>query len=67
MDKVRYAIDTVVVQVLGNPVTLHAGETWAADDPVVVEHPSLFAAKPSVVRRTVQRVEQATAAPGQRR
>lgn len=50
------------------------GETWAADDPIVAEHPDAFQADPEalgVVRRSgpppAQVVEQATAAPGERR
>lgn len=50
------------------------GEAWRADDPVVKSHPDWFGDTPKVVRTTLPRhlqaerpVEQATAAPGEKR
>ena len=54
----------------GSPVNLREGDVWAADDPIVRFHPDLFSAEPpapSFPRRTVAVVEQATAAPGEKR
>jgi hypothetical protein len=51
-------------------IHLTADEPWAADDPFVRAHPELFVAHPSNPKRTVAprpAVEQATAAPGERR
>lgn len=59
---------------LGEAVYVRRGETWAADDPVVMDHPASFTADPEqagLVRRSgptsTPVVEQATAEPGQRR
>lgn len=42
------------------------GDLFAADDPLVKKHPALFG--PVVVKRSVaERIEQATAAPGEKR
>lgn len=58
----------------GPTVQLIEGEAWDADDPIVQSHPDWFSPEPAVVRGTVPRkaaeapvVEQATAAPGERR
>lgn len=55
----------------GLPVRMQAGEPWDGDDPFVAEHPDLFIETPGFPypRRTVAEptVEQATAAPGERR
>ncbi len=51
-------------------VHLTEDEPWVADDPFVKAHPELFRASPSNPKRTVPErpaVEQATAAPGERR
>jgi hypothetical protein len=48
-------------------VIIREGEAWASDDPFVELHPELFTAAPARLRRTVAPVEQATAAPGERR
>lgn len=55
-------------------VLTRRGEVWAADDPVVAQHPDAFTDDPDqagVVRRSgpapAPVVEQATAAPGERR
>ena len=48
-------------------VIIREGEAWASDDPFVERHPDYFTAEPPRLRRTVAPVEQATAAPGERR
>lgn len=51
-------------------LSVQEGEAWAADDPLVVAHPELFADTPARVYRSNGRrevVEQATAAPGEKR
>lgn len=50
----------------GSTIRVREGEAWAADDPFVALHPDLFAEQPDRVRRTAP-VEQATAAPGEKR
>lgn len=54
----------------GIGIVLREGDVWAADDPAVLAHPGLFSdtpPAPNFPRRTVRAVEQATAAPGERR
>jgi hypothetical protein len=57
----------------GNSLHVPLGTHWAADDPVVLAHPEMFSEDPrhGVYRHTpeslVDDVEQATAAPGERR
>jgi hypothetical protein len=51
----------------GLTINLQPDQVWDANDPVVRAHPELFAADPVRVRRTVSPVEEATAAPGQKR
>lgn len=54
----------------GGIVAFREGEPWAADDPFVTAHKDLFSDAPpgpSFPRRTAPAVEQATAAPGERR
>lgn len=54
-------------------IRLQPGDPWAADDPFVMARPDLFASAPPFVHRTTAAgvvsapVEQATAAPGERR
>ncbi len=60
-------------------VMLTKGEAWDADDPVVTSHPDWFTDDPPEVKRSANRsftaesanlaapVEQATAAPGEKR
>lgn len=50
------------------------GEAWRADDPIVKAHPEKFGELPKIIRTTLPRhlraeppVEQATAAPGEKR
>jgi hypothetical protein len=51
----------------GAALTVIEGDLFAADDPIVKKHPKLFG--PVALRRSVpeQRVEQATAGPGEKR
>ena len=59
----------------GFVVALHAGEVWADDDPIVKARPEQFSTVPTFARRSpgggavdvVPYVEQATAAPGEKR
>jgi hypothetical protein len=77
MSTTRYvfAKGTGVTTVDGVRVNLTVGEAWDATDPVVGARPDLFSDQPQFVRRTAgglvvtQRaeVEQATAAPGEKR
>jgi hypothetical protein len=48
-------------------IRLEVDMVWDADDPFVKAHPELFSATPIKVHRTVAVVEQATAAPGEKR
>jgi hypothetical protein len=54
----------------GIGIDLREGDVWDALDPIVLTHPGLFSdtpPAPNFPRRTVPAVEQATAAPGERR
>lgn len=51
----------------GLTLRLNPGDPWDATDPFVRARPDLFSDVPAVVNRTSVRVEQATAAPGERR
>lgn len=67
-----YAIaDTSITNTHGLPFRLHRGEVWDADDPLVGEHPGMFSSQPVIARvsrgQGWEIVEQATAAPGERR
>ncbi|HEX7098368.1 MAG TPA: hypothetical protein VF377_03945 [Acidimicrobiia bacterium] len=73
MADIVYAVATAAVV---NPLTeevvnLNVGDVWAADDPFVKAVPHMFSAEPTRIRRTVRQrtsgVEQATAAPGEKR
>jgi hypothetical protein len=46
-------------------LAVREGDVYNADDPLVAKHPSLFG--PLVVRDSSPRIEQATAAPGEKR
>lgn len=49
---------------------LVAGEPWDADDPLVKHRPQFFTKQPVIVKTSAHgwvRVEQATAAPGEKR
>jgi hypothetical protein len=71
--QLKYAQVTCVTSVDGTLVNITAGEAWDADDLVVRTKPDLFSDDPPFVRRyeggLVQSfvVEEASAAPGQRR
>jgi hypothetical protein len=55
----------------GIAFTLHRGEVWDADDPLVKQRPQFFSDVPVVARVShgegFRLVEQATAAPGEKR
>lgn len=55
----------------GMPLIVQEGEAWDADDPLVLAHPELFSDEPLRVQTSHGRrdrvVEQATAAPGEKR
>lgn len=58
------------VHLIGRGILVVAGEAWDANDPLVKEHPDMFEEDPRRVRssRTESgHVEQATAAPGEKR
>lgn len=63
----KYARATSSVGWNGGLVRLSEGDPWYADDPFVRANPSMFVDVPPKVRSTVARVEQATAAPGEKR
>jgi len=73
--KVVYAtVNTTVTRPSGVGISIHAGEHWPASDPVVKDHPGLFTADPAEVGLRISApladdppVEQATAAPGEKR
>lgn len=67
MAKYRYAKTDFVVRGPLGPLAVHRGEVWDATDPVVTEHADMFATQPTLVRRTSTPIEQATAAPGEKR
>lgn len=65
-----YAAAPCVAYVNGLRIQLETDDVWDADDPVVKARPDLFRATPVKVNRTVPvspPVEQATAAPGEKR
>jgi hypothetical protein len=70
MSYVFAACTTAYAEPGAGKVYLTEGEPWVADDPFVLAHPDLFRADPKNPKRTVAprpAVEQATAAPGERR
>lgn len=66
-DNVAVAIQTANVTHRGERLHIQAGSAWDASDPVVREYPSLFTTDARALRRSEPVVEQATAAPGERR
>ena len=72
---VVYARDTASVSFEGAQTVVHKGSHWAATDPLVAQYPHLFSPDPRYgMRYTVEPdgygdapVEQATAAPGEKR
>lgn len=69
--KIVFAVDTCSLREPGSkyPSTVHKGEAWYADSPLVRSYPDMFSAKPTEVfpRNWEPPVEQATAAPGEKR
>lgn len=66
--KIVYAAAQCVVRYNNLTVRLEPGHPWAADDPFVKARPDLFSDEPTAINRTSPPpVEQATAAPGERR
>lgn len=68
MSSIVVAVNTANVSMGDQRVHIERGTAWAADDPVVKAHPTLFTsdAGPNVYRSQAP-VEQATRAPGERR
>jgi hypothetical protein len=68
-NKIMYAVTTAMV----NGILVREGMHWPANDPLVLAHPGLFSDDPRVGMQTSAPlvdddvVEQATAAPGERR
>lgn len=72
MSRFVFALDTTSVRVDGLPITVRRGEARHRSDPVVRAHPEMFADEPVVVSvfpgwKPDAEVEQATAAPGEKR
>lgn len=70
--KIVYAKTHAVLAHSGDRVLVAAGEMWDGDDPLVERYPDMFIDGPNVVRSTrtdrgYVDVEQATAAPGEKR
>lgn len=72
---VVFALDTASVAFGGGQAVVHKGQHWAATDPLVQQYPHLFTTDPRYgMKYTVEPVgfndapvEQATAAPGEKR
>lgn len=77
MDVVYATATTHVTTRDGARIVVHKGQHWPAEDPVVKAQPSLFSAdprwgmaysvEPAGYNEPLGQVEQATAAPGERR
>jgi hypothetical protein len=67
MSKYKFALATTSVRAF--QLQVRRGEAWHADHPLVVANPDLFGDDPPDVlpRRWEPEVEQATAAPGEKR
>ena len=63
----KYANTTGVVYENGKRLALEVDQIWNATDPFVKARPDLFSDAPDFVNSTVAPVEQATAAPGEKR
>lgn len=67
----KFARESAVLGFRGETIHLRANSVWRADDPFVKANPSLFADAPEIVETSrgaeYRGVEQATAAPGERR
>lgn len=69
-EAVVFATRSCATEWAGMPVTVRAGEAWAANDPFVKSKPDLFGPPPKVRRvgpAPAPRVERATRAPGEKR
>lgn len=65
--RIVYAVDTATVALTtGDTFTIHRGQKYDADLQVVREQPGFFSDDPATGMRDAP-VEQATAAPGERR
>lgn len=62
-----FAASTCAIRHGGATIRLRIGDAWPASDPVVQANPGLFSEQPTAVKRSVPAVEQATAAPGEKR
>lgn len=70
VERVVYAKTTGSVGTSHGVERIREGEPWDADDPTVIENPDAFTRGPARVRRSAGEsapVEQATAAPGEKR
>ena len=69
MSRYVFAATSVSVRVPGQtyPVPVRRGEVWFAEDPFVKAYPDLFSEHPPRARGTEPEVEQASAAPGEKR
>jgi hypothetical protein len=67
----KFARESALIGFKGQTIHLRADSVWAADDPFVKAHPDMFADSPSMVESAAgaiyRGIEQATAAPGERR
>lgn len=67
-----YALSSCAVRWRDRTIRLTRGTPWRSDDPFVKDRPELFSRKPPVVASSTpasasRDVEQATAAPGEKR
>lgn len=69
--KIKYARYTASLRVPGDkyPTSIHVNEPWYAEHPLVKAHPDAFADQPAEIlpRGWEPPVEQASAAPGEKR
>lgn len=65
--KYAYALSDVTTYHGPTRIRLRVGDVWDATDPFVKAHPELFSDRPPTVRTVEGPVEQATAAPGEKR
>ncbi len=67
----KFCTTSAVVGWKGQTLRLTANTVWPASDPFVVAHPEMFADAPEVVESSTgavyRGIEQATAAPGEKR
>lgn len=67
----KFCTTACVIGWHGQEIHLRANTVWPADDPFVKAHPELFADSPEIVESSTgavyRGVEQATAAPGEKR